>query len=126
MSEIEKLRALLDEARDWIISVGGSDDDFLDRLDAALMESKGNNMNNIQAVASKHNTSRTSKGQKYFYMLHNGTILADWQVRIPRPDGQVFEVDAYGGIMGTYQLGVDIWAVRRDRQTVVTETYTVV
>lgn len=83
-------------------------------------------MNNIQNVASKHNTTHTSEGQKYFYMLHNGTILADWQVRIPRPDGQVFEVDAYGGIMGTYQLGVDIWAVRRDRQTVVTETYTVI
>jgi hypothetical protein len=81
-------------------------------------------MNN--EIASKHDNETVTKSEKYLYMKGNGTILPDWSVRIPANDGKVHQCDPYGGILYTYTLGVDLFAVRRDRVTTVTETFTIV
>ncbi len=81
-------------------------------------------MNN--AIARQHNNTTTTASEKCFYMKGDGTILPDWSIRIRDDSGEVYQCDPYGGILATYTLGVDLFVVRRDRVTIITETFTIV
>lgn len=82
-------------------------------------------MNN--AVASQHDNETVTKSEMPFYMKGNGVILPAWSVRILDFNaGKVAQCDPYGGILYTYTLGVDLFVVRRERVTTVTETFRIV
>ena len=72
-------------------------------------------------MASKHNWSKESNGTGWAILTMDGRLLTDW-----REDGKkIYELDAYGGTVGTFVMGVNCSRVVRRRVTTVVETYTV-
>lgn len=75
----------------------------------------------LNDIAGKHNTSKVSKSATNYIMTQGGKLIGHWS-----EDGAtVYELDAYGGILGTHTLGVNCVRVVRNRVTTVTETFTV-
>jgi hypothetical protein len=72
-------------------------------------------------AASKHNTVKRSESNMTFILTQGGKLFSGWT----QHDNIIYEVDAYGGVLGTYVLGVNCVKVNRNRVTSVTETYTV-
>lgn len=77
-------------------------------------------MNN--EAASKHNTGKRSESNTTFILTQGGQLFSDWRER----DNIIYELDAYGGVLATYVLGVNCVKVNRHRVTTAEETYTVV
>ena len=73
-------------------------------------------------TASKHNTNKRSESSATFILTQGGQLFSDWRER----DNIIYELDAYGGVLATYVLGVNCVKVNRHRVTTVEETYTVV
>jgi len=72
-------------------------------------------------TASKHNTVKRSESNMTFILTAGGKLFSGWT----QHGNFIYEVDAYGGVLGTYVLGVNCAKVNRNRVTSITETYTV-
>lgn len=72
-------------------------------------------------AASKHNTVKRSESNMTFILTQSGKLFSGWT----QNENFIYEVDAYGGVLATYVLGVNCVKVNRNRVTSITETYTV-
>jgi hypothetical protein len=72
------------------------------------------------ATAGKNNAVKQSSSTHRMMMTVFGRIFDGYR----ESGNTIYEVDAYGGILNTYILGVNCVAVLRHRTTTVQETYT--
>jgi hypothetical protein len=77
---------------------------------------------NANEIITKRSSSKVSNGEKIYLVTNTNRVLDFFRV-----DGDnVTELDAYGGDYGNYTLGVNVFKMRRIRQVITTEAWSVV
>ena len=77
---------------------------------------------NANEIITKRSSSRVSNGEKIYLVTNTNRVLDFFRV-----DGDnVTELDAYGGDYSNYTLGVSVFKMRRIRQVITTEAWSVV
>lgn len=72
-------------------------------------------------IASQKNETRQNVSDVTMILTQHGKLVSNWR----EDDHKVFELDAYGCIVGEYVLGVNCSRVVRHRVTTIIETFTV-
>ena len=77
----------------------------------------------LEAYAALNNTNKVKESNTSFYMTLDGKIL---DLTHTYENGEIHEVDAYGGILRRFTFNVDVFLVNRYRETITRETWELV